>query len=162
LTVAIVVSCARADKHLSWNWEWAKEMVATSYELSFPFMAGSGLSVSWRMPSNDLPYGAGVEESFVIGGGWPDGGSFHMVEFTQTLLERRKGGESGVLWVEAMRGPSVWEKLKTSPGFENGTFDPALLETALCRCHNLAQARPRYANSGGPGGPPGPLGLAIA
>lgn len=28
------------DKHLSWNWEWAKEMVATSYELGFPFMAG--------------------------------------------------------------------------------------------------------------------------
>ena len=49
-------------------------MVATSYELGFPFMAGSGLSVSWRMPSSDLPYGAHVEESLVIGGGWLDGG----------------------------------------------------------------------------------------
>ena len=42
-------------------------MVAISYEMGFPFMAGSGLSVSWRMPSNDLPYGATVEESLVIG-----------------------------------------------------------------------------------------------
>eukprot|EP01052_Picozoa_sp_SAG31_P047174 SAG31_NODE_9326_length_1297_cov_1.329716_2_plen_142_part_00 len=49
-------------------------VVATSYELGFPFMAGSGLSVSWRMPSTDLPYCAHVEESFVIGGGWLDGG----------------------------------------------------------------------------------------
>lgn len=47
--------------------------------------------------------GAEVEESLIIGGGWPDGGSFHMIEFTQTLLERRKGGETGVAWVEAMK-----------------------------------------------------------
>jgi hypothetical protein len=47
--------------------------------------------------------GAEVEESLIIVGGWPDGGSFHMIEFTQTLLERRKGGETGVAWVEAMK-----------------------------------------------------------
>ena len=50
-----------------------------------------------------LADGATVEESLIIGGGWPDGGSFHMIEFTQTLLERRKGGETGIAWVEAMK-----------------------------------------------------------
>jgi hypothetical protein len=29
------------DKHLSWNWEWAKEMYDTSKRLNFAFMAGS-------------------------------------------------------------------------------------------------------------------------
>ena len=91
------------DKHLSWSWELAKEMVATSKHLDFPFMAGSGLSVTWRMPSWDLPYGAEVAESLIMGGGWLDGGSFHMIEFTQALLERRAGGETGVLWVDACR-----------------------------------------------------------
>ena len=29
------------DKHLSWNWDWAKEMYDTAREMKFPFMAGS-------------------------------------------------------------------------------------------------------------------------
>ena len=45
------------DKHLSWKWEWAKEMVDLSRELKFPFLAGSSLPVTWRMPSVDMPYG---------------------------------------------------------------------------------------------------------
>ncbi len=35
------------DKHLSWKWESAKEMVDLSRELDFPFMAGSSLPVTW-------------------------------------------------------------------------------------------------------------------
>lgn len=31
------------DKHLSWKWEWAKEMVDTAHELKFPFTASSSL-----------------------------------------------------------------------------------------------------------------------
>ena len=31
------------DKHLSWKWEWAKEMVEISRELNFAFTAGSSL-----------------------------------------------------------------------------------------------------------------------
>src|SRR6476660_1054095 len=46
------------DKHLSWKWEWAKEMVETARALGFPFLAGSSLPVTWRMPAVDLPYGA--------------------------------------------------------------------------------------------------------
>ena len=29
-----------SDKHLSWKWDWAKEMYDTSRELKFPFLAG--------------------------------------------------------------------------------------------------------------------------
>ncbi len=29
------------DKHLSWKWEWAKEMVETAHRMGFPLMAGS-------------------------------------------------------------------------------------------------------------------------
>jgi hypothetical protein len=39
------------DKHLSWRWEWAREMVDTARKLGFPFLAGSSLPVTWRMPA---------------------------------------------------------------------------------------------------------------
>ena len=55
------------DKHLSWKWEWAKEMVDLSRELKFPFLAGSSLPVTWRMPSIEMPYGAEVEEMLCVG-----------------------------------------------------------------------------------------------
>ena len=40
------------DKHLSWNWDWAKEMYDTSRSMGFPLMAGSSLPVTWRTPSS--------------------------------------------------------------------------------------------------------------
>ena len=36
------------DKHLSWNYDWALEMVQDSRALGFPFLAGSSLPVPWR------------------------------------------------------------------------------------------------------------------
>ena len=45
------------DKHLSWNWEWAKSMVETARAMGFPFMAGSSLPVTWRLPAVDVPLG---------------------------------------------------------------------------------------------------------
>ena len=55
------------DKHLSWKWEWSKEMVDTAHAMGFPLLAGSSLPVTWRMPSIDLPYGAEVGGSHVRG-----------------------------------------------------------------------------------------------
>ena len=43
------------DKHLSWKWEWAKEMYDTSRKMGFPLMAGSSLPVTWRMPQIEMP-----------------------------------------------------------------------------------------------------------
>ena len=60
------------DKHLSWNWEWAREMVATSRQLGFPLMAGSSVPVSRRIPSIDLPWGAEIEEIVGVGVGGID------------------------------------------------------------------------------------------
>ena len=56
------------DKHLSWKWEWALEMVETAREMRIPFLAGSSLPVTWRMPAVDMPYGAEVEE--ILPGLW--------------------------------------------------------------------------------------------
>src|SRR5438105_1105209 len=79
------------DKHLSWKWEWAKEMVDTSREMGFPLLAGSSLPHTWRMPAIDMPYGADVEEVLCVAIGGLDSYDFHALETIQCLGERRRG-----------------------------------------------------------------------
>ncbi len=127
------------DKHLSWKWEWAKEMVDTSHELGFPMFAGSSLPVCRRIPSIDLPWGAEVEEIVSVGVGGIDGYDIHSLEAMQCLVERRRGGETGVVWIEALRGDRVWEAMRAG-SFAQGGWDPRLFEACLCRSLTLKPA----------------------
>ncbi|MBP87464.1 MAG: hypothetical protein CMJ64_12190 [Planctomycetaceae bacterium] len=126
------------DKHLSWKWEWAKEMAETSREMNFAYLAGSSLPVTWRMPSIDMPYGAEVDEVMCVSIGSIDSYDFHALETIQCMAERRKGGETGVAWVEALRGDAVW-KTMDSHSWQRGGWDPELFQSCLCRSQTLAQ-----------------------
>ncbi len=126
------------DKHLSWKWEWAKEMVETARDLGFPLMAGSSLPVTWRTPSLDMPYGAEVEEVLGVGYGGLDSYDFHALEMIQCMAERRRGGETGVSAVEALRGEAVWRAMGAG-SWRDGGWDPILFEACLSRSHTLAQ-----------------------
>jgi hypothetical protein len=126
------------DKHLSWNWEWTKEMVATSRKLRFPFLAGSSLPVTWRMPAVDMPHGEAVEEVMCVAMGRVDSYDFHALEVIQCMAERRKGGETGVASLQALRGEAVWKAMKAGK-WSAGGWDPGLFEACLCRSQTLAQ-----------------------
>ena len=122
------------DKHLSWKFEWAKEMVETSREMKFGLCAGSSLPVTWRMPAIDMPFGAEIEEAMVVAMGGLDVYDFHALETLQCMVERRKGGETGVTSVQAFRGDAVWKALAA------GSWGTGLFETCLARSQTLAQA----------------------
>jgi hypothetical protein len=126
------------DKHLSWNWPWAKEMVDAAHRLGFPLLAGSSLPVTWRLPAVDLPYGAEVEEVLCVAMGGLDSYDFHALEVIQCMAERRKGGETGVAALQALRGEAVWRALEAG-GWAAGGWDPRLFEACLCRSQTLAQ-----------------------
>jgi len=128
------------DKHLSWNWEWARKMYDTSRELGFAFMAGSSLPVTWRTPSIEMPLGARIREALCVCYGGVDSYDFHGLETIQCMVERRRGGEVGVKWVQAYRGPSFWEALR------NQVWPRELMDAALCRSHTLVPARPGFNN----------------
>jgi hypothetical protein len=132
------------DKHLSWNFQWAQEMVDTARELGFPLQAGSSLPVTWRMPALDLPYGAEVEEVLGIAHGAVDVYDFHALEMIQCMAERRRGGETGVVAVQALRGESVWQALEAG-SWRSGGWDPRLFEACLARSQTLAQP-PTYSH----------------
>jgi hypothetical protein len=134
------------DKHLSWNWKWAKQMVATARAMNFPLMAGSSLPVTWRLPAVDLPYGAAVSEAVCVAYGGLDSYDFHGLETIQCLVERRAGGETGVSAVQALRGDAVWKALK-SGCWKGGGCDPELFEACLCRSFTLSSPRRGYGNA---------------
>jgi len=124
------------DKHLSWEWDRALEMVETSRELGFPMLAGSSLPVCRRIPSIDMPWGVEIEEIVSVGVGGVDGYDIHSLEAMQCLVERRRGGEAGVVSIQALRGDSVWQAL-SSGSWESGGCDPTLFEACLCRSQSL-------------------------
>ena len=133
------------DKHLSWNWNHAREMADTAKQMGFGFMAGSSLPVTWRQPSIDLPWASEVEEAVGIWAGGIDGGDIHAIEALQSIVERRRGGETGVRAVQAVRGERFWQALEAG-SWEAGGWDRQLLEAALCRSNQLNPARATYSN----------------
>jgi hypothetical protein len=115
------------DKHLSYSFEKAKEMVDDGSRLDFPILAGSSLPVTWRLPDLELPLDCQLEEALMVGVGGSDPMDYHALEAMQCMIERRQGGESGVKAVQLIEGEAVWEAEK------DGRWSMDLLEAALSR-----------------------------
>jgi hypothetical protein len=114
-------------KQLSFSFEQAQTMVKTANRLRFPLLAGSSLPVTWRLPDVDIPLGAQVEEAVMVGVGSLDGMAFDALEVLQCMLERRKGGETGVKAVQLLEGDDVWAAGNA------GRWSKDLLSSALSR-----------------------------
>jgi hypothetical protein len=99
------------DKHLSYDHKKAANMVATANKMGFGLMAGSSLPVTWRVPQIELPLQSKIEEAVVAFGydrGLAEIYLFHALECLQCVIERRRGGESGVKSVVCLQGDAVW------------------------------------------------------
>jgi hypothetical protein len=115
------------DKHLSYSFEKAKTMVDASRRLHFPMLAGSSIPVTWRLPSIDLPLGCKIDDALMVGEGGSDAMDFHALEGLQCMVERRRGGETGVKAVQMLEGDAVWK------AGEEGRYSKELLTAALSR-----------------------------
>jgi len=115
------------DKHLSYSFEKAKQMVDTSRRLRFPMLAGSSLPVTWRLPAIDLSLGCQIEEALMVGVGGSDPMDFHALEALQCMVERRGKGETGVRAVQMIEGDDVWK------AGDSGRYSKELLTAALSR-----------------------------
>ena len=67
----------------------------------------------------------------MVGVGSSDAMDFHALEAMQCMLERRRGGESGVKAVQLVDGGAVWK------AGEQGRWSLELLEAALSRSNQL-------------------------
>src|SRR5499427_409333 len=99
-------------------------MVDASHRLRFPLLGGSSIPVTWRLPSIDLPLGCEIEAALMVGVGGSDAMDFHALEGLQCMVERRRGGETGVKAVQLLEGDAAWK----------AGYDDDLLTAALSRC----------------------------
>ncbi len=106
-------------------------MVDTSHELGFPLQGGSSLAVTWRVPSVEFPLGATVHEAVSVGYGGMASYDFHGLETIQCMVERRKGGETGVEWLQTYRGDGFWK------AYQDGVWSHGLVKAALSRSSTL-------------------------
>lgn len=133
------------DKHLSYDHEKAHKMYAASRELGFGLMAGSSLPVTWRRPEIEPLLESRFREGLVCFGfdkGPAEIYLFHGLEALQCMLERRRGGETGVKSVVGLRGPAVWK------AGDEGRWSWPLLKAALSRSpsHNFGDIRANVAD----------------
>jgi hypothetical protein len=128
------------DKHLSYTWENCRWMYDTARDLGLPFMAGSSLPVTFRDPELDLPLGTDVQEALVLSHGPIESYGFHALETLQCMVERRRGGETGVASVELLHADAFWAAR------DAGRFPSALYEAALAVSrHQEGRAREFFA-----------------
>jgi len=115
------------DKHLSYSFEKARKMVDTAHRMKFPMLAGSSLPVTWRLPDLELPLNCEIADALMVGCGGSDPMDYHALEAMQCMLERRKGGETGVKAVRLIEGDAVWK------AGDAGEWSQELLSSALSR-----------------------------
>ena len=115
------------DKHLAATWEDGLWMYQRARQLFVPLLAGSSLPVTWRRPALTLPRHCEIVEAVQVGYGPFEGYGFHALESLQCMVERRRGGESGVRSVQCLQGEEMWRAM------DRGVFSRTLLEAALAR-----------------------------
>lgn len=100
------------DKHLSYSWELGKQMYDTAREKGIPLMAGSSVPLAQRRPDVDIPLESEVVEAVSIHGGPIESYDFHGFELLQSIVERRKGGETGLTALRWLTAEQMLEAAK--------------------------------------------------
>jgi len=113
------------DKHLSYRWDWSREMYETSRQLGFPLMASSSVPLAQRRPLLELPAEAKITEAVSIHGGGMESYDFHGLEVLQSFVEARQGGETGISRIEFLSGKQLMRAA------EEGRWSLELAEAAM-------------------------------
>jgi len=109
------------------GFEKMSQRLATARRLRFALWAGSPMPFTWRLPAIDLPSGCHVEEAVFVSGASGSPADIHAFEGLQSMVERRRGGETGVRAVQFLEGEAVWQAL------DAGRIAKPLVTSALSR-----------------------------
>lgn len=95
------------DKHLSYNADLAHVILRRLRRLKVPFLCGSSIPVTIRTPRLELPLESPIRRAVSVSYGPTDAYGFHTFEVLQCMIERRRGGETGIASVQMLEGPAA-------------------------------------------------------
>lgn len=126
------------DKHLSYRWDWAKQMYDEARSLGIPMMAGSSVPLAERRPPLDLPANCEIDQAIAVHGGGMESYGFHGLELLQSFIESRRGGEVGVSRVQLAKGAVLADALK------QGYWSQELIDAAMRAERQMEAKRQPY------------------
>jgi hypothetical protein len=121
----------------------ARKLAATASAHRIALLAGTPLSVTWRLPPVELPAGTPLTEALFVVQLSPQaiqatppsppatlsGAELHALDGLLPVIERRRGGESGIRSVRFLEGKELWR------AGQKGLWSWPLLAAALSRSH---------------------------
>jgi len=124
--------------------ERARELAGLAHSRKIALLAGTPLCVTWRLPEVELPPATSLSEALIVVQANPSpgqtsppappsslrGAELHALEGLLPVVERRRGGESGVRSIRFLEGKELWKA-----GDKGNWFWP-LLAAALSRSHS--------------------------
>jgi hypothetical protein len=93
---------------LSNSLERGRELRQLARSRQISLLAGTPLSVTWRLPEVDLPSGTPLAEALIVVQGAAPGAELQALEGLLPVLERRRGGEVGVRRIRFIEGRELW------------------------------------------------------
>ena len=98
------------DKHYSYRWDWAREMVDVARANRMPLLAGSSVPLAQRRPCLELPRGTKITEAISVHGGPLESYGFHGLEVLQSMVETRgEIGETGIARIQVLEGEALFD-----------------------------------------------------
>ncbi len=114
------------DKHYSYRWDWAKDMVDVARANQMPLLGGSSVPLAQRRPCLELPRGTRITEAISVHGGQLESYGFHGLEVLQSMVETRGDvGETGIARIQVLEGDALFEAAR------QGRWSMDLAEAAM-------------------------------
>jgi hypothetical protein len=102
-------ACCFVHGVLGTNLAAARAHAALATSRGIRLLAGTPMSVTWRLPDLELPAGAAVKDALIVVQGASPGSELDGLEGILPILERRRGGEPGVRAVRSVSGEGLWQ-----------------------------------------------------
>ncbi|HYV26839.1 MAG TPA: hypothetical protein VFA77_04865 [Candidatus Eisenbacteria bacterium] len=120
---------------LSKSLDGANELIDVASVRNVSLAAGTPTAVTWRLPEVDLAPGTHLQDALIVVQGAPPIAEMHGLQGLLPVIERRRGGESGVRRIRLFKGKELWQ------AGEEGFWSKALLAAAISRS-NTPQGDP--------------------
>src|SRR5207244_9071179 len=116
---------------LAGSLETARRQTRRAESRNISLVAGTPLAVTWRLPEIDLPRDTPLSEALIVVQGGSLEADLNALDGLLPVIERRRGGETGIRSVRFLEGKDLWR------AGDKGLWSWPLLASAISRSDAL-------------------------